>query len=82
MSRKLNKSALFPDSAPTLTNLMKVLFPDSGMSFQCRTVLAGITHDASDELEHLFSRFVSSQYEKEQVNNRDDEAVCNVFYSR
>ncbi|MDR3735727.1 MAG: DUF3037 domain-containing protein [Acidobacteriaceae bacterium] len=79
MSRRLNEPELFPDGSSTLTNLVMKLFPDSGMSFQCRTVLSGITHDASIELRHLFSRFVSSQYEREQINNRDDEAVWNVF---
>ncbi len=76
---RLNESALFPENLPTLDVLLGNLFPDSGMSFQCQTGLAGITHDPASELEHLFARFVSSQYEKEQISNRDDEAVWNVF---
>jgi hypothetical protein len=79
MSRRLNETKLFPENPPSLVGLVSQLFPDSGMSFQCHPVLAGITHDASSELEHLFARFVTSQYEKEQANNRDDEAGWNIF---
>lgn len=79
MSVKLNQSDLFSSAPVALGTLLRELLPDSGMSFQYGSVLAGIAEDCASELEHLFYRFVSSQYEREQVSNRDDEAVWSTF---
>lgn len=76
---KLNQSDLFTPNQVSLAVLLREIFPDPGMSFQHGPALAGITEDPASELDHLFFRFVSSQYDKEQVINRDDEAVWNTF---
>lgn len=79
MYKQLNEGQLFPEVKPTLSAIVSKLLPDSGLSFRCYSVLAGVTHDPSAELDHLFARFVTSQYEKQQLAGRDDEDVWNVF---
>ena len=76
---KLNESLLFQSQIPSLSGLLKEIIPDPGMSFRYSEVFAGITDDPSVEMGHLFYRFVTSQCEKELVDNRNDEAVWNTF---
>lgn len=78
-STKLNDSLLFQSQTPSLSELLGEIISDSGMSFRFGEVCAGIAEDPSAELGHLFYRFVTSQCEKGQVNNRNDEAVWNTF---
>ncbi len=78
LADKLRAQELFPE-AYSFEAVLQNLMPDAGMSFQLGEVLAGITHDPASELEQIFARFVSSQYEREQSPIRDDEAVWNVF---
>lgn len=76
---RLNDSLLFPSDAPTFEKLLNEVVPDSGMSFRFSPVCAGITEDLSAELGHLFFRFITSQYERVEATNRNDEAVWNTF---
>jgi hypothetical protein len=76
---RLNESLLFRPDAPTFERLLKEIVPDSGMSFRYGPVCAGITDDPSAELGNLFFRFITSQYERGQTTNRNDEAVWNSF---
>jgi hypothetical protein len=78
LSKEIVAGGLF-EKTFELRPLLHEIFPDTGMSFQTGPIMAGITHDAEAEVEHIFSRLVTSQYEKEQVSNRDDEAVWDVF---
>lgn len=79
ISNRLNQSDLFGSHTVTLTTLLEELFPDAGMSYQCGPIRAGLAEDNGSELDHLFDRFVSSQYDRDQASNRDDEAVWNTF---
>jgi hypothetical protein len=79
LSTKLNKSLLFHTDAPTLEKLLNEIVPDPGMSFRYGAVCAGTTDDPSAELGHLFFRFITSQYERGEITNRNDEAVWNTF---
>lgn len=76
---KLNESSLFQSQTPSMEGLLNEMIPDPGMSFRFGEVCAGITDDPSVELGQLFYRFVTSQCEREQVHNRNDEAVWNTF---
>lgn len=76
---KLNESALFQRYATSLSEMLNEIIPDPGLSFRFGEVCAGITEDPSTELDHLFYRFITSQCERSQVDNRNDEAVWNTF---
>jgi hypothetical protein len=79
LSDRLNDHQLFSGQPPTLNQLMTELIPDAGMSFRFEKILSGIADDPAEELNHQFFRFVTSQYEWEQVSNRNDEEVWNTF---
>jgi hypothetical protein len=76
---KLNESALFQPGTASLGEMLSEMVPDSGLSFRFGEVCSGITDDPAAELGHLFYRFVTSQCEREQGENRNDEAVWNTF---
>jgi|ERR1039458_9628873 hypothetical protein len=76
---ELNQSVLFQSDIAPLGGQLREMVPDPGMSFRFSEVSAGITDDPLAELGHLFHRFVTSQYEKGLVDNRNDEAVWNTF---
>lgn len=76
---KLNESALFQPDTASLDERLNRIIPDRGMSFKFGEIGTGITEDPAAELGHLFNRFVTSQYERSQPDNRNDEAVWNTF---
>lgn len=81
ISARFQQAQLFVAEPPSLEGLLKELIPDAGMSFRYGDLGAGITDEPSSELNRLFHRFVTSQYEKKQLNNRTDETVWNTFKS-
>ena len=68
-----------PRSMEAVTRLV---FPDTGGSFQPGPLLAGITDDPAVELEIIFERMVASQYRRETKTRRDDEEVWSVYQRR
>jgi len=76
---KLNETALFESQTASLGEMLHEIIPDPGLSFRFGEVCAGITDDPSAELGHLFYRFVTSQCETSQADNRNNEDVWNTF---
>ena len=68
-----------PHSMDAVTRLV---FPDSGGSFQPGAVLAGITDDPAVELEVLFEHMVASQVKKEPRTRRNDDDVWTSYQRR
>ena len=62
----------FPENAEKLA---RIVAPDSTLSIQFGGMLAGITFDLEDELEHIFHEAVVSQYPQKDQRRRDDEQV-------
>jgi hypothetical protein len=57
----------------SLEAVTRLVFPDTGGSFQPGPVLAGITDDPEMETEIIFERMVASQYRKEPKTRRTNE---------
>jgi hypothetical protein len=62
--------------------LSRLIWPDTGGSFQPGPILAGITNDPEAELEILFERMVASQYQREPKTRRTDEEVWTLYQRR
>src|SRR5713226_287713 len=53
-----------------VAGLGALVWPDVGLSFRLGPVLAGLTNDPEEALSSLFTRMVTSQYTRSQVETR------------
>ena len=58
------------------------LVPDTGLSIQFGTMLAGITEDAEEALAVIFDRMVASQYPRRRHEQRTDDQVWQDYRKR
>ncbi len=82
MSERVQPSLDLYKPPQSMDALTRLIFPDTGGSFQPGTVLAGITDDPAVELEIIFERMVTSQYKREPKIRRDDNDVWTVYQRR
>ena len=62
--------------------VVKQIWPDSDLSFRCGPVYPGRTFDPAEEIDHLFQRYVVSQYERPKEERRSNEEVWAQVYRR
>lgn len=80
LSSDLDPSLLPPIETPeTVAGLIKLIWPDEGLSFVSGPVLAGITDDPARALNEVFDRMVVSQYGSHRPEKRDDDEVWSVY---
>lgn len=63
-----------------VAQLVRMIWPDEGLSFQLGPVLAGVTDDPKSALEEIFDTMVSSLYPRDKVEKRSDEDVWRVYH--
>jgi hypothetical protein len=63
----------------TVEQLTTQIMPDRGLSIQFGPMLAGLTANIEQELEHIFQQSVISQYPHKEKKSRDDEEVWALY---
>jgi len=73
------KQSLFPSEFKRIEQVFRSIVPDSGLSIQFGSGLAGITADLEEEAERIFYRLITSQAPQKEKKSRSDDEVWTVY---